>query len=67
MGENDQKEQNSSYRIIKSWGCKVKEKKGGGGTPQKRFEQVEDITGWGNKKLLQCYLSQNYFKILTQL
>ena len=28
-GENDQKEQNSSYRIIKSWGCKVKKKKGG--------------------------------------
>ena len=26
MGENDQKEQNSSYRIIKSWGRKVKKK-----------------------------------------
>ena len=30
MGENNQQEQNSSYRIIKSWGCKVKKKKGGG-------------------------------------
>ena len=29
MGENNQQEQNSSYRIIKSWGCKVKKKREG--------------------------------------
>ena len=54
-GENDQKEQNSSYRIIKSWGCKVKKKKGENSAYQKTLIPGKVTTeGNGTRLLYSC-------------
>ena len=48
MGENNQQEQNSSYRIIKSWGCKVKKKGGENSAYQKALilgKVIQEVNG----------------------
>ena len=59
MGENDQKEQNSSYRIIKSWGCKVKEKKGGENSAYQKTLILGKVIGEGNGTPFQYSCLEN--------